>query len=183
MKIILILEWNPKNPKGNIMTEPIIGKPAPEFSLPATEGSVSLAQYRGKNIVLYFYPKDGTPGCTLEGQAFRDLYPQFTQLNTIVLGISCDDIEAHNKFKCKENFPFDLLSDADEKVCQRYRVIKEKVKFGKPHRGIERSTFLIDAKGILRQQWRNVKVEGHAAAVLAAVKSLENEAFGANVLL
>lgn len=165
------------------MTEPTLGKPAPEFSLPATEGTVSLAQYRGKNVVLYFYPKDGTPGCTLEGQAFRDLYPQFTQLNTIVLGISCDNIEAHKKFKCKEDFPFDLLSDTDEKVCQRYGVIKEKTKFGQLRRGIERSTFLIDAQGILRQQWRNVQVKDHAQAVLTAIKALENPASSGSVLL
>lgn len=155
------------------MSAPAIGKKAPPFSLPATgEQTISLQEFKGKNLVLYFYPKDSTPGCTTEGQNFRDLYPEFQRFNTEVLGVSRDSIKAHENFKAKQGFPFELLSDKEEELCRLFDVIKEKNMYGKKVMGIERSTFLIDAKGVLRQEWRKVKVAGHAAEVLEAVKQL-----------
>jgi peroxiredoxin Q/BCP len=155
------------------MSAPTIGKKVPAFSLPATGGqTLALKDFKGKNLVIYFYPKDSTPGCTTEGQEFRDLYPQFQQLNTGILGVSRDSLRAHENFKAKQAFPFELLSDQEEVLCTLFDVIKEKKLYGKTHMGIERSTFLIDAKGVLRQEWRKVKVAGHAAAVLDAVKQL-----------
>lgn len=155
------------------MTQPTVGKPVPDFDLPATGGGhVRLSDLRGKNVVLYFYPKDSTPGCTLEGQDFRDRHAKFAKLNTVILGVSRDSLKSHENFKCKRNFPFELLSDQDETLCTLFDVIKLKNMYGKQVRGIERSTFLIDAKGVLRREWRKVKVEGHADAVLAEVKSL-----------
>ncbi len=148
-------------------------RPVPDFELPATgEQSISLSGLRGKKIVLYFYPKDSTPGCTLEGQNFRDLHDRFAALNTVILGVSRDGIKAHENFKAKQNFPFELLSDKEERLCRLFDVIKPKKLYGKEFMGIERSTFIIDEKGILRAEWRKVKVKGHADEVLAAIEKL-----------
>ena len=155
------------------MSAPTIGKKAPAFSLPATgEQTIALKDLKGKNLVLYFYPKDSTPGCTTEGQNFRDLHAEFQQLNTEILGVSRDSIKRHENFKAKQAFPFELLSDEEELLCDLFDVIKEKKLYGKTYMGIERSTFLIDAKGVLRQEWRKVKVKGHVDEVLEAVKQL-----------
>jgi peroxiredoxin Q/BCP len=149
-----------------------IGKKAPSFTLDGTGGKFALADATGGAVVLYFYPRDNTPGCTQEGEAFTAHFAQFKKAKTTILGISADTIESHEKFKKKMGFPFDLLSDPDQKVCKLYDVIQEKNMYGKKYMGIERSTFLVDAKGVLRQEWRKVKVNGHAEAVLAAVKAL-----------
>ncbi|MFZ5620045.1 MAG: peroxiredoxin [Pseudomonadota bacterium] len=155
------------------MSKITLGKKVPDFRLPATGGrEIRLADLKGSNVVLYFYPKDSTPGCTLEGQDFRDRHARFRRLNTVILGISRDSLAAHEKFREKQNFPFELLSDADEKVCRLFDVIKEKNMYGRKVMGVERSTFLIDAAGVLRAEWRKVKVPGHADEVLAAVKAL-----------
>lgn len=155
------------------MSKIIVGKKVPDFNLPATgEKSVKLSDLKGKKVVLYFYPKDSTPGCTIEGQNFRDSIKKFKAKNTVILGASRDTVTSHEKFKKKECFPFDLLSDIDEKLCKLFDVIKEKNMYGKKVMGIERSTFLIDEEGILRQEWRKVKIEGHAEEVLNAVKNL-----------
>ncbi len=151
----------------------MIDKPVPELALPATGGrNVRFSELRGAPFVLYFYPKDNTPGCTLEGENFRDLYPQFTDLGWNVFGVSRDSIRSHESFKAKMSFPFELLSDAEEKACSAFDVIKMKNLYGRKVRGIERSTFAIDAAGIIRAQWRGVKVPGHAEQVLEFVKSL-----------
>lgn len=150
-----------------------IDQPAPAFELPATgERSIALEDLRGRNVVLYFYPKDNTPGCTQEGQDFRDLYPEFQKLDTEILGISRDSVRSHENFSRKYQFPFPLLSDGEETVCHQFGVIKEKKMYGKTHMGVERSTFLIDKEGVLRQAWRGVKVKGHAQTVLDAVREL-----------
>jgi peroxiredoxin Q/BCP len=151
-----------------------IGKPVPDFELPATgDKHIRLSDYRGeKNVVIYFYPKDGTPGCTTEGQDFRDNHRKFTSRNTVILGVSRDGLKSHENFKAKQDFPFDLLSDTDETVCRLFDVIKMKNMYGKQVRGIERSTFLIDKEGVLRAEWRKVKVKGHVEDVLNAVKGL-----------
>ena len=155
------------------MSNVSLGEKVPDFSLPATgDQSISLKQFKGKNVVIYFYPKDSTPGCTSEGQDFRDNYASFQQLNTEILGVSRDSIKSHENFKAKQAFPFELLSDEDESVCQLFDVIKEKNMYGKKVMGIERSTFIIDAKGVLRREWRKVKVNGHVDEVLEAVKAL-----------
>jgi len=157
------------------MTAPQIGDAVADLSLPATgDQTLSLHQFHGKNLVLYFYPKDSTPGCTKEGQAFRDFYAQFTALNTEILGVSRDGVKAHENFKSKQAFPFDLLSDKEEALCNLFDVIKMKNMYGKQVRGIERSTFLIDSDGVLRQEWRKVKVAGHVEAVLQAVQEINN---------
>jgi len=145
----------------------------PDFSLPATSGQIfSLAVQAGKAVVIYFYPKDSTPGCTTEGQQFRDLHEQFLAVNTVILGISRDSLKSHENFKAKQAFPFELGSDADEAVCNLFGVIKQKMMYGKQCRGIERSTFVIDREGVLRREWRGVKVPGHAQEVLDFVKTL-----------
>ena len=150
-----------------------IGKKLSDFTLPATgEKDISLSDLQGKNVVIYFYPKDSTPGCTREGQDFRDNIRKFRSRKTIVLGVSRDSVKSHENFKEKQEFPFDLLSDKDEKLCKQFDVIKEKNMYGKKHMGIERSTFLIDAKGVLLQEWRKVKVDGHVNEVLDAIKNL-----------
>lgn len=155
------------------MQQITIGKKVPDFELPATgEKQVRLSELRGHNVVLYFYPKDSTPGCTREGQDFRDNAPKLKQYNTVVLGISRDGIESHEKFKASENFNFDLLSDKNEVVCKLFDVIKMKNMYGKQALGIERSTFLIDSSGKLRREWRKVKVDGHVDEVLAALRDL-----------
>jgi thioredoxin-dependent peroxiredoxin len=156
------------------MSKVSIGKKVPQFSLPATgDQTIKLSELKGKNIVLYFYPKDSTPGCTLEGQDFRDNIRKFSSRNTRILGVSRDKLSSHEKFKEKQKFPFDLISDEDEKLCNLFDVIKEKNMYGKKHMGIERSTFLIDEKGTLRNEWRKVKVKGHVEEVLEAVKALK----------
>lgn len=155
------------------MTTVSIGKKVKNFKLAATgEKQISLSELKGKNVVLYFYPKDSTPGCTTEGQDFRDSIRKFRARNTVILGVSRDSIKSHENFKSKQNFPFDLLSDDEELLCKQFDVIKEKNMYGKKFMGIERSTFLIDEKGVLRQEWRKVKVTGHVDTVLAAVKEL-----------
>lgn len=152
---------------------PELNRPAPEFSLPATgDQTLSLADFKGGYLVLYFYPRDSTPGCTREGQDFRDHYQEFSDLNCAILGVSRDSIRAHENFKSKQAFPFDLLSDKEEILCQAYAVIKDKKMYGRVVRGIERSTFLIDAKGNLVREWRKIKVPGHVEDVLAAVREL-----------
>ena len=149
------------------------GDTVPDFEIPATgEKTIRLSALKGKNVVIYFYPKDSTPGCTLEGQDFRDNIGEFSTRNTIILGVSRDSIKSHEKFKSKQAFPFDLLSDETEQLCELFDVIKEKNMYGKKVMGIERSTFLIDETGKLRNEWRKVKVKGHVNEVLEAVKSL-----------
>ncbi len=155
------------------MTRPRIGRKAPDFRLPATgDQEIRLSDLRGKKVVLYFYPRDNTPGCTTEGQNFRDLYNRFRRNGAVVLGVSRDSLAAHERFRDKQGFPFHLLSDSDEKVCRRYDVMREKNMYGRKVMGIERSTFLIDEQGVLRQEWRKVKVKGHAEEVLEAVRNL-----------
>jgi peroxiredoxin Q/BCP len=133
------------------MSKVSLGKAVPDFTLPATGGKdISLSDYRGKNVVIYFYPKDNTPGCTTEGQDFRDRINTFRRRNTVVLGISRDSLKSHENFKAKQEFPFDLLSDTEELACQLFDVIREKNMYGRKVLGIERSTFLIDAEGVLR---------------------------------
>jgi len=155
------------------MSTVTLGKKVPAFTLPATGGQpLGLKDFKGKNLVIYFYPKDSTPGCTTEGQEFRDLHAEFKRLNTAILGVSRDSVKSHENFKAKQEFPFELLSDTEETLCQLFDVIKEKNMYGKKVLGIERSTFLIDSKGMLRAEWRKVKAAGHAAAVLAAVQAL-----------
>ena len=149
------------------------GDRAPNFKLATDEGEdVSRAALKGKPYVLYFYPKDRTPGCTLEGEDFGDYFNQFEKLNTVILGVSRDSIASHERFKQKLALPFELLSDADEKLCNLFDVLKDKNMYGKMVKGIERSTFLIDKKGVLRHEWRKVKVPGHIEEVLAAIKDL-----------
>ena len=155
------------------MSEVAIGQSVPDFELPATGNqSIKLSELRGKKVVVYFYPKDSTPGCTKEGQAFRDLYNKFKRAKTVIFGVSRDGLKAHENFKAKHEFPFELLSDKEEELCTLFDVIKEKTLYGKKVMGIERSTFLIDAEGVLRAEWRKVKVDGHAEAVLEAAKAL-----------
>lgn len=156
------------------MPAPEIGQPIPDCTLPATgDQDISLSDYQGKqNLVLYFYPKDSTPGCTTEGQNFRDAFDEFTALDTAILGVSRDGVKAHENFKAKQSFPFELLSDKEEVLCGLFDVIKEKNMYGRKVMGIERSTFLIGKDGTLIQEWRKVKVKGHVDAVLEAVKAL-----------
>jgi peroxiredoxin Q/BCP len=149
-----------------------VGKKAPAFSLEGTDGKWSLKDADGTAVVLYFYPKDNTSGCTQEGLDFAALNGQFKRANAVVLGVSPDPIASHQKFKAKMAFPFELLSDPDQKVCNLFGVYKEKSMYGRKYMGVERSTFVIDAKGVVRHEWRKVKVKGHAEAVLAAVKEL-----------
>lgn len=155
------------------MAKIAVDKKVPDFSLPATGGETfRLSDHKGRNVVLYFYPRDNTPGCTLEGQEFRDLARRFKAANTLVYGISRDSVACHEKFKATQKFTFELLADVDEKACALFDVIREKNMYGKKVIGIERSTFLVDGAGVLRREWRKVKVEGHAAEVLQAVKDL-----------
>lgn len=149
------------------------GKKVPAFELAATGNkNIKLSDLKGSHVVLYFYPKDSTPGCTLEGQDFRDHHLKFRRRNTIILGVSRDSIKSHENFRTKQKFPFDLLSDEDETLCKMFDVIKMKNMYGKKVRGIERSTFLINDKGVLKKEWRKVKVEGHVEEVLEAIKEL-----------
>ena len=150
-----------------------IGEPVPDLEVRATGGkSFRLSALQGKRVVLYFYPKDNTSGCTMEGQDFRDRYPQFKKRKTIVLGVSRDSLASHEKFKARHKFPFDLVSDEDETLCKAFGAIKEKSLYGKKYVGIERSTFLIDEGGVLRKEFRNVKVKGHAEQVLEELGKL-----------
>jgi peroxiredoxin Q/BCP len=157
------------------LSGPALNRVAPDFKSEATnDKKVRLKDLRGQNVVLYFYPKDSTPGCTLEGQDFRDLHAKFRRQKTVILGVSRDSIASHEKFRAKQNFPFDLISDADEAVCRLFDVIHEKTLYGRKFMGVVRSTFLIDINGKLRREWRSVKVKGHAAEVLDAVKELNH---------
>ncbi|PRH39932.1 peroxiredoxin [Burkholderia vietnamiensis] len=149
-----------------------VDRQVPDFTAPATGGDISLSGLKGRKLVLYFYPKDNTPGCTTEGLQFRDLYPKFTKAGAEVIGVSRDSLRSHDNFKAKLELPFPLISDADEALCTLFDVIKMKKMYGKEVRGIERSTFLIDADGVLRQAWRGIKVPGHADDVLSAVQAL-----------
>ena len=153
----------------------MLGKKVPDFTIDATAGPFTLSDYKGHPVVLYFYPKDNTPGCTTEGAQFRDLHDRFAKAGAVVAGISRDSIKSHQNFATKMGFPFPLLSDADEKLCQQFDVIKMKNMYGKKVRGIERSTFLIDADGKLAREWRGVKVPGHAHEVLDAVQALKSK--------
>lgn len=149
-----------------------IGKKVKNFSRPATgDKNISLKELAGKKVVLYFYPKDSTPGCTTEGQDFRDAKGKFTRQNTVIFGVSRDSIKSHENFKAKQKFNFDLLSDEDESLCKQFDVIKLKKNYGREYMGVERSTFLIDEEGVLREEWRGVKVKGHVDEVLAACKA------------
>lgn len=153
------------------MTMAKIGNKVTDIKLASTgDQIIQLSDFRGKNIVLYFYPKDNTPGCTLEGQDFRDNKRKFSARNTVILGVSRDSIKSHENFKSKQSFSFDLLSDPDEKLCKQFDVIKEKNMYGKKVIGIERSTFLIDENGVLVKEWRKVKVKGHVEEVLDELK-------------
>ena len=148
-------------------------QPFPDLVLPATSGiTFKLSDQRGHPCVVYFYPKDNTPGCTTEGQQFRDLYPQFQKLTCSIFGVSRDSLKSHENFKAKMSFPFELLSDAEETACKLFDVIKMKNMYGRKLRGIERSTFVFDGRGELMREWRGVKVPGHAAEVLDFVKTL-----------
>lgn len=150
-----------------------IDQPVSDFQIPATgEKTVSLSGLKGKQVVIYFYPKDSTPGCTTEGQGFRDHYAEFQAANTEVFGVSRDSLKSHENFKAKQAFPFELLSDKDEALCQLFDVIKLKKLYGKEYLGVDRSTFLIDKDGVLRHEWRGVKVPGHVEAVLEQAKQL-----------
>lgn len=150
-----------------------LDQPVADFSAAATSGQqVSLSALKGQQVVIYFYPKDSTPGCTTEGQDFRDQHAAFQAANTVVFGVSRDGMKSHENFKCKQAFPFELISDKDEALCQLFDVIKLKKLYGKEYLGIDRSTFLIDAQGVLRQEWRGVKVPGHVDEVLAAAQAL-----------
>ena len=150
----------------------MIDQTIPDFELPATSGKTFSTRNAGKPCVLYFYPKDNTPGCTAEGQQFRDLHAHFAKLGFMIYGVSRDRLKSHENFKTKMRFPFELLSDTDEIACQAFNVIKMKNLYGKKVRGIERSTFVIGAKGVLLREWRGVKVPGHAQEVLEFIKTL-----------
>lgn len=150
-----------------------LDRKVPAFALPASGGKKwKLADAAGKNLVVYFYPKDNTSGCTREGEAFRDLYAKFRKAGTEIVGVSPDSVASHDKFIARYDFPFALLADEEKAVCQLFGVWKEKSMYGRKYMGVERSTFLLDAKGVLRREWRKVKVPGHAAEVLAAVAEL-----------
>jgi len=151
----------------------MLNQPIPDFELPSTSNKTfRLSAASGKNLVIYFYPKDNTPGCTTEGQDFRGAYPEFAKLDCDIVGISRDSIKSHENFKMKMGFPFELLSDADETACKLFDVMKMKNMYGKQVRGIESSTFVVDAKGVLRKEWRGVKIPDHVQEVLEFVKAL-----------
>jgi thioredoxin-dependent peroxiredoxin len=155
------------------MARPTVGKKIGAFSVVTTKSpKLSSKELLGAPYVLYFYPKDDTPGCTIEGKDFRDQYAEFGRRGVRVIGVSRDSLASHAKFQAKYELPFELVSDSDEKLCQQFDVIKDKNMYGKKVRGIERSTFLVDSDGVLRKEWRKVKVDGHVAAVLAAAAEL-----------
>ena len=150
-----------------------LGKAIPDFKGRITnELIIKFSDYKGQNIVIYFYPKDNTPGCTKEGEDFRDYFEDFKRNNTIIIGVSRDSVASHDKFTCKYNFPFKLISDEDEKICKLFDVIKEKNMYGRKYMGIERSTFLINHEGTLVNEWRKVRVKGHVEKVLEALNEL-----------
>jgi peroxiredoxin Q/BCP len=155
------------------MTKKLLGKKIPKFTATITgDKTISSKDFLGQNLVIYFYPKDSTPGCTTEGQEFRDSYNEFKSLNTEIIGVSRDSIKSHENFKLKQNFPFDLLSDPDEKVCKAFDVMKLKSMYGREYIGVDRSTFIINKDGKVVKEWRAVKVKGHVAEVLEEIKSL-----------
>ena len=155
------------------MIKNLEGKKCPKFRAKATnEQTISNETYRDRNVVIYFYPKDSTPGCTTEGQEFRDNYKKFKKFNTEILGVSRDSIKSHENFKSKQNFPFELLSDPDEKVCKAFDVMKMKSMYGRQYMGVDRSTFIINEKGKIIKEWRAVKVKGHVQEVLETVQEL-----------
>ncbi|WP_028238532.1 peroxiredoxin [Stutzerimonas azotifigens] len=150
-----------------------LDQPVPAFEAQATSGqTVRLEELKGRQVVLYFYPKDSTPGCTTQGQRFRDRHQDFLAADTLVFGVSRDGLRSHENFRSKQGFPFELISDPDETLCKLFDVIKLKKLYGKEYLGIDRSTFLIDREGVLRREWRGVKVPGHVDAVLAAAQAL-----------
>jgi thioredoxin-dependent peroxiredoxin len=148
------------------------GTKVADFFAPATGGTFKLSEHKGESVVLYFYPKDNTPGCTTEGAQFRDAWKQFRKAGAVIVGCSRDSLKSHESFKAKMGFPFELISDADESLCKQFDVIKMKNMYGKQVRGIERSTFLIDGSGKLVREWRKIKVDGHVQEVLAAAQAL-----------
>ena len=155
------------------MTTTMLNNPVTDFELPATSGhTFKLSDYLGKTLVIYFYPKDSTPGCTTQGMQFRDFYSEFQEANTEIVGISRDSLKSHENFKAKFSFPFELLADTEELACGIFGVMKMKNMYGKQVRGVERSTFVIDKNGSLVQEWRGVKVDGHVPQVLDFVKTL-----------
>ncbi|MDB5797446.1 MAG: peroxiredoxin [Paucimonas sp.] len=156
------------------MPSPAVSETVPDFTAQMTgEQTFTLSDYRGKNLVLYFYPKDNTPGCTTESLRFRDLHPEFLEANTEIFGISRDSLRSHEGFKAKLEMPFELISDPDETLCNLFDVMKTKSMYGKKVRGVERSTFVIDASGTLVKEWRGVKVPGHVDEVLEFAKSID----------
>ena len=149
-----------------------VGKRVENFTLPATGAqNLSLSDFKGRSLVIYFYPKDDTSGCTREGEDFRDLYPQFTKAGAEILGVSRDSVKSHENFRIKYRFPFHLISDSEGLLCKQFAVIQEKKLYGRTYMGIERSTFLLDSEGVLRKEWRKVRVPGHAEAVLDALRA------------
>jgi len=155
----------------------VVNKPIPEFEAQATGGiKVSHQSHLGQTLVLYFYPKDNTPGCTTEAMQFRDKYKDFVKSGALVFGVSRDNMKSHDDFKAKLELPFELIADTEEKMCHMFGVVKNKIMYGKKVKGIERSTFLIGADGILKQEWRGLKVPGHVEEVLKAVKALKKSA-------
>ncbi|WP_419535532.1 peroxiredoxin [Endozoicomonas sp.] len=158
-----------------------LGQPVPDFTAQATSDTmVKLSELKGRKVVLFFYPKDNTPGCTSEGQAFRDLYEQFQDSDTLVFGVSKDGMKAHENFRAKHDFPFELISDKDETLCKLFDVIKLKQMYGKEYMGIERSTFLIDSNGVLQHEWRKVRIKGHVEDVLQAAQMVDTQALTDN---
>jgi peroxiredoxin Q/BCP len=157
------------------MSGPTLNRVVGDFTANATgDQTIRLKELRGKNVVLYFYPKDSTPGCTTEGRDFAALHARFKRQNTVIFGVSRDSLASHEKFKAKQDFPFDLISDPDEKLCRQFDVIQEKSMYGRKFMGVVRSTFLIDSAGKLRAEWRKVKVRGHADSVLETVAGLSD---------
>ncbi|WP_432473149.1 peroxiredoxin [Amphritea sp. HPY] len=155
------------------MSQPALNQAVSDFTAEATsELTVTLSELKGSNVVIYFYPKDSTPGCTTEGQNFRDLIQEFRGNNTQIFGVSRESLRSHENFKAKQEFPFELISDPEEALCKHFDVIKLKKNYGREYMGIERSTFLIDSEGVLRSEWRKVRVKGHVDEVLEAVKAL-----------
>ena len=151
----------------------MLNQTVPDFELPATSGKTfQLSQHLGKHLVIYFYPKDNTPGCTTQGMQFRDNYADFQAANADIVGVSRDSLKSHENFKAKFSFPFELLADTEELACGIFNVMKMKNMYGKQVRGVERSTFVIDKNGVLVQEWRGVKVDGHVQAVLDFIKTL-----------
>ena len=156
-----------------MMVKNLEGKKCPKFSAEATsEQVISNQTYKDKNVVIYFYPKDSTPGCTTEGQEFRDNYKKFKKYNTEILGVSRESIKSHENFKSKQNFPIELLSDPDEKVCKAFDVMKMKSMYGRQYMGVDRSTFIVNDQGKIIKEWRSVKVKGHVQEVLETVEKL-----------